>query len=325
MQSQRNHGVIFQQTSLQSYYQLRDIIQFQQCVIGLVKQYTLQLLQKKYQQKNLLDCSEIISGSSRLPESIILNRGVQFVAGMMKELNKLLGIQTKLFIAYHPQTNGQIERVNQKLEQYLRVFINHRQEQQPDQLETTEFAYNNKIHSAIKVSPFEANYSQNPRIGFKGRRKRKYKAAERFMERIKRIQEKAKAVLSKVQKKIKRFADRKQSKGKEYKVRDLVLLSTKDLKWQMKRKRSEKLTECFVGPYKVKEIVSSNAIELELPSSIKIYSVVNISQVHLYKSQIEGQKRIPPKLVIIEEEEEFKVERILNKRVVRGKKKFLVQ
>jgi len=77
----------------------------------------------------LLDCSEIISGSSRLPESIILDRGVQFVAGMMKELNKLLGIQTKLFIAYHPQTNGQIERVNQKLEQYLRVFINHRQEQ----------------------------------------------------------------------------------------------------------------------------------------------------------------------------------------------------
>ena len=145
------------------------------------------------------------------------------------------------------------------------------------------------------------------------------------MERIKRIQEEAKAVLSKVQKKIKRFADRKQSKGKEYKVRDLVLLSTKDLKWQMKRKRSEKLTEYFVGPYKVKEIVSSNAIELELPSSIKIYSVVNISQVHLYKSQIEGQKRIPPKLVIIEEEEEFKVERILNKRVVRGKKKFLVQ
>jgi len=52
----------------------------------------------------------------------------------------------------------------------------------------------------------------------------------------------------------------------------------------MKRKRSEKLTECFVGPYKVKEIVSSNAIELELPSSIKIYSVVNISQVRLYKS-----------------------------------------
>jgi len=63
-----------------------------------------------------------------LPESIISDRGVQFAAGMMKELNNLLGIQTKLSIAYHPQTDGQTERVNQELEQYLRVFIDHRQE-----------------------------------------------------------------------------------------------------------------------------------------------------------------------------------------------------
>ena len=67
-----------------------------------------------------------------LPESIISDRGVQFVAGMMKELNNSLGIQTKLLTAYHPQTDGQMERINQELEQYLRVFIDHRQEQWPD-------------------------------------------------------------------------------------------------------------------------------------------------------------------------------------------------
>jgi len=67
-----------------------------------------------------------------LPESIILDRGVQFVAGMMRELNNLLGIQTKLSTAYYSQMDGQIERMNQELEQYLRVFINHRQEQWPD-------------------------------------------------------------------------------------------------------------------------------------------------------------------------------------------------
>ena len=61
-----------------------------------------------------------------LPESIISDRGVQFVAGMMKELNELLGIQTKLSIAYYPQTDRQMERINQELEQYLRVFIDHR-------------------------------------------------------------------------------------------------------------------------------------------------------------------------------------------------------
>ena len=64
-----------------------------------------------------------------LPESVISDRGVQFAAEIIRELNNLLGIQTKLLIAYHPQTDGQTERTNQELEQYLRVFINHRQEQ----------------------------------------------------------------------------------------------------------------------------------------------------------------------------------------------------
>jgi len=124
---------------------------------------------------------------------------------------------------------------------------------------------------------------------------------------------------------MKRFGDRKQGKGEEYKVGDLVLLNTRDLKWQIKERRSEKLTKCFVGPYKVKGIVSSNAIELELPDSIKIHPVVNISRVRLYKSQVKRQKKIPPKPVIIEGGEEFEVEKILNKRMVRGKEKFLVR
>jgi len=109
------------------------------------------------------------------------------------------------------------------------------------------------------------------------------------------------------------------------KVGDLVISSMKDLKWQMKGRRLEKLTEHFVGPYKVKGIVSSNAIELELPKSIKIHPVVNVSRVRLYKPQVERQKKIPPKPVIIEGEEEFEVEKILNKRMVRGKEKFLVR
>ena len=73
-----------------------------------------------------------------LPESVISDRGVQFAAEIIRELNNLLGIQTKLLIAYHPQTDGQTERTNQELEQYLRVFIDHRQEQWPDWLGTVE-------------------------------------------------------------------------------------------------------------------------------------------------------------------------------------------
>jgi len=74
-------------------------------------------------------------------------------------------------------------------------------------------------------------------------------------------------------------------------------------------RRSEKLIEQFVGPYKVKGIISTNAIELELSSSIKIHFVVNISRVWLYRSQVEGQRKTLPKLVIIEGEEKFKVEK----------------
>ena len=96
---------------------------------------------------------------------------------------------------------------------------------------------------------------------------------------MKKIQKEAKAVLGKVQEEIKKFANRRRREKEEYKVGDLVLLSTKDLKWQMKERKSEKLTEHFVGPYKVKGIISSNTIELELPKSIRIYPVVNVSRV----------------------------------------------
>jgi len=80
-------------------------------------------------------------------------------------------------------------------------------------------------------------------MGFEGRRKGKYEAVERFVERIKKIQEEAKAVLEKVQEEMKKFANRRQREEEKYKVGDLVLLSTKDLKWQMKGRRIEKLTE----------------------------------------------------------------------------------
>jgi len=106
-----------------------------------------------------------------LPESIISDRGLQFAAGLMKELNRMLGIKSKLSTAFHPQTDRQTERVNQELEQYLRMFIDHRQEQWPEWLGTAEFAYNNKAHSSTKISPFKANYGQDPRMGSReGRR-----------------------------------------------------------------------------------------------------------------------------------------------------------
>ena len=111
----------------------------------------------------------------------------------------------------------------------------------------------------------------------------------------------------------------------ENRVGDLVLLSTKDLKYQMIGRRTEKFTERFVGPYRVKAIISTNVIELELPSMVKIHPVVNVSRVRKYKSQVEGQKKEVPQPVVIEGEEEWEVERIINKRKVWGRNKYLVR
>jgi len=260
----------------------------------------------------------------RLPESIISDRGPQFTVGLMRELNRILGIESKLSTASYPQTNGQTERVNQELEQYLRMFIDHRQEQWPNWLGTAEFAYNNKTHSSTKVLPFKANYGQDPRMGFEMRRKGKYEGTEKFIMKIKKIQEEAKVALGKAQEEMKKYADRKRAEVDKYKVGDLVMLSTKDLKYQIVRRRTEKLTERFVGPYRIKKIVSPNAVELELPSIVKIHSVVNVSKIRRYVGQVEGQRKGQLGPVVIKGEEEWEVERILNKWRIRGKDKYLV-
>ena len=132
---------------------------------------------------------------------------------------------------FHPQTDGQTKRVNQELEQYLRMFINHRQKQWPDWLGTAEFAYNNKVHSSTKISPFRANYRQDPRMGFETRRKGKYEGAEKFVAKMKEIQGEAKVALGKAQEEMRKYIDRKREEVDKYKVEDLVMLSTKNLKY----------------------------------------------------------------------------------------------
>jgi len=124
---------------------------------------------------------------------------------------------------------------------------------------------------------------------------------------------------------MKKYTNKKRAEVDKYKVGDLVMLSTKDLKYQMVGRRIEKLTERFVGPYKIKKIVLSNAVELELPSTIKIYLVVNVSRIQRYVGQVEGQRKKQPAPVVIKEEEEWKIERILNKQQIQEKDKYLVQ
>jgi len=108
---------------------------------------------------------------------------------------------------------------------------------------------------------------------------------------MKEIQEEVKAALGKVQADMKKYTDKKRLDIEKYKIGDLVMLSTKDLKYQMVGRRTEKLTERFVYLYKVKKIVSSNTVELELPSTVKIHPVVNVSRICRYVGQVKGQKK----------------------------------
>jgi len=122
-----------------------------------------------------------------LLESIVSDRGLQFEAEITKELNKMLGIETKLSTSFYSQINSQIEKMNQELEQYLRFFINHRQRNWLEWLVSAEFMINNKIHSTTKISLFMTNYRRKLRIGVYLREKRKMEEVTEFAERIRKI------------------------------------------------------------------------------------------------------------------------------------------
>ena len=99
----------------------------------------------------------------------------------------MLGIETKLSMAFHSQTNSQTERMNQELEQYLRFFVNHGQKDQLEKLALAEFIVNNKIYSAIKVSLFIVNYGRKLRMGTDIRKKEKVEKITEFVERMKKV------------------------------------------------------------------------------------------------------------------------------------------
>jgi len=258
-----------------------------------------------------------------LLESVVSDRGPQFAAELTKELNRMLGIKTKLSTTFHPQTDRQTERINQEVEQYLRFFIKHRQKDWPEWLVMAEFAINNKVHTATKISPFMANYGKELRMGGDIRKKGKVESVIEFAERMKKVHEEAEAALRKTQEEMKRYADRERKEMEEWRKGDRILLSTKNLVF--KERPSKKLTERYVRPYAIEEVVSSNMVKLRLPSSMRIHPVVDVSQIVRYKDQMKGQKKEKGKPVEVEGVEKWEIEKILNKKKIRGVEKYLIR
>ena len=206
-----------------------------------------------------------------------MDRGPQFAAGLMKELNRMLGIKMKLLMAFHTQTDGQTEHMNQELEQYLRFFVENRQKDWPEWLASAEFVVNNKTHTVTKISPFMENYGRELRMEEDIRKKEKVESVTKFIEKMKKMYEEAAVALKKIKKEMKQYADRNRRETEEWKKGDRVMLSTKDLVF--KERLVQKLMERYVGPYVIEKIVSLNVVKLRLSSSMKIHPVVNVNQI----------------------------------------------
>ena len=187
---------------------------------------------------------------------------------------------------------------------------------------SAKFAVNNKAHTATKVSSFIENYGRELRMGGDIRKKGKVEKATEFVERMKKVHEEAGVALKKTQEDMKRQADKRRKETEDWKKGDRVLLSTKDLVF--KERLVRKLVDQYVGPYTIEKVVSTNAVKLQLPTSMRIHLVVNVSRIARYKEQVEGQKKEEGKPIEIEGVEEWEIEKILNKRKIRGVDKYLV-
>ena len=148
---------------------------------------------------------------------------------------------------------------------------------------TAEFAFNNKVHTVTKTSPFQVNYGRELRMGFDIRKKGKNEKAEDFAREMKERYEEARAALVKAQEEMKRQVDRNRKEAEEYRVGDKVLISTKDFLMELMKRAMKKLTEKFIGPYVVRKIVLENIVELELPASLRIHLVVNVRRIVKYR------------------------------------------
>src|SRR6266581_4674769 len=145
-----------------------------------------------------------------LPWKVVSDRGPQFVALFMKELYRLLGIEAASSTAYHPQTNGQTEWVNQELEQYLHLFVGERQDDWHPLLPLAEFSYNNHIHSSTQQTPFLLDTGRHPRMGFEPHQlPSRVEAVNEFMDRMRNTLEEAKSALAKAKDKMAQYYNRR--------------------------------------------------------------------------------------------------------------------
>ncbi len=257
-----------------------------------------------------------------MPQVVISDRGTVFISKFMKDLYDLLQIKANTSTTYHPQTDGQTERVNQEVEKYLRIFVNHLQDDWVEWLSLTTFTHNNRIHSATGKSPFEVNYGYNANVlpGAKPQAPFRTPALTTFVSQMQKIYAEAKQALEKAADQMKTQYNKKKRPAVEYQVGDKVWLDMTNLNLPRPKK---KLADKRTGPFLIVAKKGASAYTLKLPTNWCIHPTFNESLLTPYAPPAflnqEQPSPLPPDL--IDGEEHYEVEKVLDSREhkVRGK------
>lgn len=249
-----------------------------------------------------------------VPKTIVSDRGSEFTSSFWRSLCRLMSIEQSLSTAYHPQTDGQTERVNQNLEQYLRLFTNYQQDDWSQLLPLAEFTYNNTEHSTLGVSPFFANKGFNPAFDISPHRATESPAAHPdangLAERLADLHVHLQDQINEANEASQTAYDRRHMEAPSFNVGDEVMLSARHIRTT---RPTKKLDYRSIGPFKIIAKISSHAYRLDLPQSMRIHNVFHVSLLEPHKpNTLPGRVQEPPPPIEIDDDLEYEVERIVD-------------
>ncbi|QRW22529.1 Retrotransposable element Tf2 protein [Rhizoctonia solani] len=253
-----------------------------------------------------------------MPEKTISNRGRVFNNKFLQALYKRLGIDPHFSSAYHPQSNGQTERVNPSIEHFLRVYSGVNQRDWTKWLPMAEFAYNNAVHSSTGKTPFKALYGWEPTLT-PSNVPTDVPEADKLAQTM---EAQWKEVELALQQSKQQMMAREGGSPMEFKIGEEVWLDAKNVNLKT---LSSKLTEQHLGPFRVIEKISNQAYRLELPPTMRIHNVFYVGLLSRVRRDKKRAFENCPPPVTVDREEEYKVEGITNAEERNGKWFFQVK